>query len=199
MRLRTLESFWLLKNGLLYTYPSLQENIETDFVVIGGGITGAFTSHALMEKGYKVLLLDRRDIGQGSTAATTSMLQYELDVPLYELAELIGEAAAVDCYKAGIKALNQIKDLVTDLNIDCGYEQKKSLYIAHNRKTLSWLKKEFEIRKKYHLGVSWLTSTQLMDDYGLDSVGGILSEDAGSVDAYKLAHELIYHNAQRGM
>ena len=199
MRLRTLESFWLLQNGLLYTYPSLQENIEADFVVIGGGITGAFTSHALVQKGYKVLLLDRRDIGQGSTAATTSMLQYELDVPLYELAQQIGEAAAADCYKAGIKALNQIKDLVAELNIDCGFEQKKSLYVAHNRKSLSWLKKEFEIRKKHDLGVSWIESTQLMEEYGLESAGGILSEVAGSVDAYKLAHELIYYNVQRGM
>ena len=144
MRLRTLESFWLLKNGLLHTYPSLKHNVETDIVVIGGGITGAFTSHALMERGYKVLLLDRRDIGQGSTAATTSMLQYELDVPLYKLAELIGENAAVNCYRAGIDALRQIKELVEKHQIDCGYEEKESLYIAHNRKSLSWLKKEFD-------------------------------------------------------
>ena len=82
MRLRTFESFWLLKNGLLYSYPSLQENIESEIVVVGGGITGALTSHALMEKGYKVLLIDKRDIAQGSSSATTSMLQYEIDVPI---------------------------------------------------------------------------------------------------------------------
>ncbi len=199
MRLRTLESFWLLKNGLLYTYPSLQENIDTELVVIGGGITGAFTSHALMEKGYKVVLIDRRDIGQGSTAATTSMLQYEIDVPLYKLAEQIGEAAAADCYKAGINSLHQIQNLVEGLNLDCGFEKKQSLYIAHSRRTVSWLKKEFDIRKKHGLGVSWLPSSQLMEDYGLHSAGGILSEEAGSVDAYKLAHELIYYNVQRGM
>lgn len=199
MRLRTLESFWLLKNGLLYTYPSLQHNLKTDLVVIGGGITGALTSHALVEKGNKVVLLDRRDIGMGSTAATTSMLQYELDVPLYRLAQELGEAAAAACYKAGIKAIHDLKNLVQRLNIDCGFEEKKSLYIAHHRKTLPWLKKEFEIRKKYNLGVTWLSSDQLMEEYGLDSAGGILSEVAGSVDAYKLAHKLIYYNVQRGM
>ena len=79
MRLRTFESFWLIKNGLLYSYPSLQTNIDTEIVVIGGGITGALISHAHMKKGYNVVLLDKRDIGQGSSSATTSMLQYEID------------------------------------------------------------------------------------------------------------------------
>ena len=124
MRLRTFEAFWLLKNGLLHTYPSLKENLQTEIVVVGGGITGALTSHALVEGGYKVILLDRRDIGHGSTAATSSMLQYEIDVPLYKLAEQIGEEPAATCYKAGIKAINELRQLVRDLNIDCGFEKK---------------------------------------------------------------------------
>ena len=51
MRLRTFESFWLLKNGLLYTYPTLQKNIKTEILVMGGGITGALISLALMDGG----------------------------------------------------------------------------------------------------------------------------------------------------
>ena len=89
MRLRTFESFWLLKNGLLYTYPTLQKNIKTEILLIGGGITGALISDALMDAGYKVTLIDCRDIGQGSTSATTSMLQYEIDEPLKDLAQKI--------------------------------------------------------------------------------------------------------------
>ncbi|MBK8391576.1 MAG: FAD-binding oxidoreductase [Saprospiraceae bacterium] len=73
----------------MYTYPSVQKNISTEIVVVGGGITGALTSHALMEKGYKVTLIDKRDIGQGSSSATTSMLQYEIDVPYSELSNMI--------------------------------------------------------------------------------------------------------------
>ncbi len=115
MRLRTFESFWLLKNGILYSYPSLRKNIDAEIVVIGGGISGALTSHALMEKGYKVVLIDKRDIAMGSTAATTSMLQYEIDVPLYKLAEMIGEEGAVECCREGIKAIHNIQKLVQDL------------------------------------------------------------------------------------
>lgn len=199
MRLRTFESFWLIKNGLLCSYPSLQKNLNTEIVVIGGGITGALISHALLDAGYKVTIIDRRDIGQGSTSATTSMLQYEIDVPMYELAGMIGEAGAVACYKAGVEAIYNLEKLVKKEKIDCGFEKKKSLYIAHNKDAAKWLKDEFEIRNKYKLGVEWLSATQVKKEYGLVCFGAIRSQTAASIDAYKLAHELIAKNTRRGL
>lgn len=199
MRLRTFESFWLVKNGLLYSYPSLTESIDADIVVIGGGITGALVSHALMEKGHQVLLLDKRDIAQGSSAATTSMLQYEIDVALYELAGMIGEEQAAACYRAGIDAIRKLDKLVSGLKIDCGFEKKQSLYFAHDKTAAGDLKKEFNIRNRHELGVKWLSAGQVKKNYGVVSSGAILSETAASVDAYKLAHEMICLNVKRGM
>lgn len=200
MRLRTYESFWLLTNGLLYSYPSLHNHHEAcDVVVIGGGITGALISHALMEKGYSVVLLDKRDIANGSTSATTSMLQYEIDVPLYQLAEMIGEEQAALCYKSGIEAIQQLGRLIGKYQLDCGFEYKESLYIAREKKHLDWLKPEFEMRRKHGLGVRWLDAKEIKNEYGVACYGGILSESAASVDAYRLAHELIALNVSRGM
>lgn len=199
MRLRTFESFWLLKNGLLYTYPQLNKDVKTDILVVGGGITGALISTALIENGYQVTLLDRRDIGQGSTSATTSMLQYEIDEKMVDLSEKIGEKAAALCYKEGIKAIRDLGKLVKKYQIDCGFKRKKSLYIAHSRSAASKLKKEFDLRNKYKLGVKWLSASAIKRDYGIFCYGGILSNTAASVDAYKLAHELIRLNVKKGM
>lgn len=200
MRLRTFESFWLLKNGILNSYPSLQGKDESSqIVVIGAGITGALISHALMEKNYEVLLIDKRDIAMGSTAATTCMLQYEIDVPLYQMAELIGEQAAAKCYQAGVDAIRKLQQLVEKNNLDCGFQSKKSLYIARTKKDALWLKKEFEIRNKHLLAVTWLEAEEVLKDYGIACYGAILSEVAASADAYQMAHQLIALNAKRGM
>ncbi len=200
MRLRTYESFWLLANGLLHSYPSLHDHHETcDVAVIGGGITGALISHALTEKGYSVVLLDKRDIANGSTAATTSMLQYEIDVPLYRLADMIGEEQAALCYKSGIEAIQRLGELIGKYQLDCGFERKTSLYVAREQSDLEWLRSEFELRRKHKLGVSWLGAEEIEKEYGLRCWGGILSETAASVDAYRLAHELIAFNVSRGM
>lgn len=200
MRLRTFESFWLLRNGILNSYPSLHNKDEIcEIVVVGGGITGALVSHELMEQGYEVVLIDKRDIASGSTAATTSLLQYEVDIPLFRLSEMIGEDAAVKCYQAGIDAIYKLEMLIKKLRLDCGFEMKKSLFIAREKEDSQWLKKEYELRDKYHLGVKWFEMEDVKRIYNINSYGAILSATAASVDAYKLAHELISLNVSRGM
>lgn len=199
MRLRTYESFWLLKNGLLHTYPLLEQHIKSDFIVVGGGITGALISDVLIENNYRVTLIDHRDIGQGSTAATTCMLQYEIDEMLIDLSNMIGEEGAALCYRAGVQAIHDLQKLVSTKKIDCDFELKKSLYIAHNKRSALKLHKEFLLRKKHRLGVKWLSPEQVLKQYGLVSQGAILSDTAGSADAYKLAHELIKQNTQKGL
>lgn len=183
----------------MHSYPFLGENIQTELVVVGGGITGALVSHALVEKGYEVTLIDKRDIGQGSTSATTSMLQYEIDVPMYKLAGMIGEKEAVACYKAGVDSIRRLYALVQEQELDCGFEWKKSLYLAHNKSAADHLKKELRLREKYGFDVEWLDHQATRELYGAQSHGGILSGVGGSVDAYRFAQELIMKNVKRGM
>ena len=95
MDLRSGHPFWLLKNGILANYPALEHDETCDVAIIGGGITGALVAHRLVQEGVNTVLLDKRDIGTGSTAASTSLLQYEIDTELAELISRVGEANAV--------------------------------------------------------------------------------------------------------
>jgi glycine/D-amino acid oxidase-like deaminating enzyme len=197
MRLRTIESFWLIKNGLMHSYSSVNENLKCDIVVVGAGITGALVSHGLQKKGFNVIVVDKKDVAFGSTAATTSMLQYEIDEPLHKLSEIIGPEGANECYRAGVDAIDELKSLVDTEKLDCGFEIKDSLYIAHSEKASKDLKKEFIMRKDIGLKVQWLTLNQIKKKYGFKSYGGILSKSAASVDAYRLTHELFHKNSHR--
>lgn len=200
MQLRTVGSFWPLRDGMLHSYPSLRgQNESCEIVVVGGGISGALISHALMEENYKVILVDKRDIANGSTAASTSMLQYEIDEPLYKLAKKIGTEGAVECYNAGVKAIYDLGGLIRKLNLDCGFEMKESLFIAREEKHVEWLKKEYLIRHENGFEVKWLKAGEVRKEYGIDCHGAILSKVAGGMDAYKFAHELIAYNVKRGM
>src|SRR5436189_2685734 len=120
MKLKSSEPFWLVKNGILNSYPSVREDLETEILIVGGGITGSLIAHQCIADGYKTILIDRREIGHGSTSATTSMLQYEIDVPLYQLIHLIGEKAAVESYLACYKAIDDLEEIVKDIKSDCG-------------------------------------------------------------------------------
>jgi glycine/D-amino acid oxidase-like deaminating enzyme len=200
MDLKSNEPFWLVKNGILNSYPSLKEPVECEVLVIGGGITGSLIAHQMVKDGYETVLIDRREIGNGSTSATTSMLQYEIDVPLYELIDQIGEEGAVKAYKACSKSIDDLDKITQELNSEAGFERKESLYYASKKKDVSWLKKEFEARKNAGFNIKWIEKEEILERYEFENTfGGILSSQGASVDAFHLAHELLEYNSKKGL
>lgn len=200
MDLKSNEPFWLLKNGLIATYPSLKSDQKCDVVIIGGGITGSLIAHQMMKDGHETILIDKRELCNGSTSATTSMLQYEIDVPLYELIEKIGEKGAVASYRACSESIDIIERLAKRIRSDAGFKRKKSLYFAAKKKDTEWLKKEYEARKKAGFDVKWLNSDQISETFEFENTyGGILSKQGASIDAFQFAHELFKHNVKKGL
>ncbi|MFY7843676.1 NAD(P)/FAD-dependent oxidoreductase [Chryseobacterium gambrini] len=200
MDLKSNEPFWLLKNGLISSYPSLKSNEECDVLIIGGGITGSLAAHQMMTEGYKTILIDQRELCNGSTSATTSMLQYEIDVPLFELIEKIGKKGAVASYKACSDSIDKLEKLAGEIKSDSGFKRKKSLYYASKKKDVAWLKKEFNARKDAGFKVKWLESDEISKQFGFkNTYGGILSEQGASIDAFKFAHELFKLNVKKGL
>jgi len=198
MDLKSNEPFWLVKNGILESYPSLKNDENCDVLIIGGGITGSLIAHQMIKDGYKTILIDKREVANGSTSATTSMLQYEIDVPLFELTEMIGENGAVASYNACSKSIDDLEKISDEIKSTAGFERKKSLYFASERKDLPWLKKEFEARKSAGFKVKWLDADEIQEQFGLEKIfGGILSDQGASVDAFILAHELLAFNVEK--
>ena len=194
MKLRSKEPYWLLKNGLIGTYPSLQKDITCDILVVGGGITGALIAYQFSKEGYRTVLIDRRDISLGSTSASTSLLQYELDEPLYALIKKVGANAAIDTYLEGVRSIEKLGSIIKSLKADCGFERKQSVYMAHSKKDAEWLLTEFEARQRIGLKVTWLTKERLKRKFDATGEGAILSETGAATDVYQLVRCLIEYS-----
>ena len=50
--------------------------IETDILIIGGGITGLTTAYFLKDTNYKITLIDKSKLGMGVTSKTTAKISY---------------------------------------------------------------------------------------------------------------------------
>lgn len=200
MKLKSSEPFWLVKNGIINSYESLREDIETDILIIGIGITGSLIAHQMIKDGYKTTIIDRRETANGSTLATTAMLQYELDVPMHKLIDLIGEKGAVLSYKSCFDSMDKLKSIIAEIKSNCGFVEKDSLYFAETKKDEIGLKKEFEVRKKYNFPVNWLEPPEIEKKYKLHAkYGGIISKKGADIDAFKLAHDLQNFNSKKGL
>ena len=92
--LRTGKAVWSAYRHTHIAVSPLKRSTRADVVVVGAGVTGALLSQALTEVGMRPLILDRRDGAcLGSTAASTALLQFELDNPLVKLSRQAGRPA----------------------------------------------------------------------------------------------------------
>jgi glycine/D-amino acid oxidase-like deaminating enzyme len=199
MDLRSGHPFWLLKNGLLADYPSLKHDESCEVAVIGGGITGALVAYHLAQEGVETVLVDKRDIGGGSTAASTALLQYEIDTELHDLIGSVGEARAVRSYRLGLEAIETVERLGDELKDDCGFERKTSLYLASRKSDVSKLRKEYETRKAYGFHVEYLEAKDIESRASFAAPGAILSYGDAQVDPFRLTHRLIQAAKKNGL
>ncbi|MEI9807039.1 MAG: FAD-dependent oxidoreductase [Bacteroidota bacterium] len=199
MDLRSDYPYWLLRQGIIRSYPSLSHHTTTDIVIMGGGISGALSAWYLVNAGFKVILVDRRHIGMGSTAASTALLQYEIDVPLRELIDKVGEKNAVRSYHLCREAIHTIGTISHKLIQKGNFRYKPSFQYASYKKDRKDLEKEFQLRKKAGFSLHWMNEKDIRDNYGFSSAGGILSGDGAEVDAYQFTHALLEKCIAKGL
>ncbi len=200
MNLHTAYPYWLLKNGFLCEYPALRHPLQVDFLVMGGGITGALTAWYLAQAGVSVAVVDRRHIGMGSTCASTALLQYEIDVPMHKLAKFVGEKNAARSYHLCIEAIDKLEQICEKLPLPTGFERKPSIYCASRKADLEALDLEFAIRQKHGINVErWDKAEVALAFPHFQSPGALYSpHDGAQVDAYSLTHALLQDAIKHG-
>lgn len=198
MDLRSGYPYWFIKNGLVNSYPLLNNNINCDIAVIGGGITGAICAYYLQKAGAKVVVVDRRHIGLGSTGASTSLLQYEIDTSLTDLIANSGTSIAVESYLLCLRAIDEIKAIADKIPINCDFEFKPSIYLASSKKDVEALELEFLLRKSIGIDLQFINEKKIKSLTGLSAPAALLSQKGAQMDAYLFTHGLFQYLHKKG-
>lgn len=185
--------YWMVKNPLYDDYNPLSADLRTEVAIIGSGITGALVAHELCKVGIGCTIFDKRTPATGSTVASTALLQYEIDTPLCKLVGKIGEAAAVRTYHSCLQSINDLEHVFMELNISPDFMRVPSIYYASDRKGLSLIREELEIRNRFRLPVIYFSKNELSEKYNLRAPGALVNYSAAQVDPYKAATEIIRH------
>lgn len=196
MKLHEGAPFWLLLHGLRTTVPPLTADTRCDVAVIGSGVVGAMLASELASAGANVVLVDRRDLAQGSTAASTALLLYELDVPLHKLTALLGQEAARRAYRIGIESLDHLEQLAADVGTP--FVRAPSIYFTTRPADIAELRAEHEARVSAGLHPSWADAPELRERFGVHAEGATISEQGATIDPYDLTHRLLARAASHG-
>ena len=101
------------------SYTKLHADLETDVVIIGGGITGLSVAYRLLKKGKEVVVVEDGTIGSGETGRSSAHLTAVLDRKYYELEKMYGSKNIKLIAETHMQAISLIEATCDAENIDC--------------------------------------------------------------------------------
>ncbi len=189
--------YWIIKNKLFDYFNPLRTDYTVDVAIIGSGITGSLVAHELCEAGIPCAVFDKRTIATGSSAASTSQLQYEIDVPLCEMMDAVGEDMAVRAYQASLQSITDIEKVFDTTRVRPDFRRVSSIFLASDHRGMRLLEREYQTRRKKDLPVDFLDTDALFAGHRIDGRGALKNNESAQIDCYKAATGLLKHHLKK--
>lgn len=196
--LRSGRSIWELAAQKPSPVRPLREHLTTDVIIVGAGITGSFLAERLTRAGREVVVLDRNEPQTASTAASTALLQWEIDAPMLELEDRFGFERASRIYRQSRETVRRIGALVGRDAAACGFDWRNSLYVAGDKLDASDLREEHRLRSRAGIEGAYLTEPDVMARYGFRRDAALLYQGSAEADPMVLAKLLLDRAIARG-
>lgn len=174
-QLRAGKSIWLAFPSPRVSSRTAVDGMSADILVIGAGISGALIGEMATAAGLSVLMADRRGPILGSTPASTALVQFEIDTPLTELREKIGERNAIRAWRRSKLAVENLAHRTEHLGIKCHMIRRNSLYLSGSSLDAKKLMAEGAARNAAGFETGLFSRAELKRAYGLSRAKALLS------------------------
>lgn len=134
--------------------PSLHGETQCDVCVVGAGIAGCSAALHLMERGYRVVVLEEHQVGWGASGRSGAQAIFGVAASQDKLEGLVGDADARRIWDMSLEALTLLRGLIQRHALDCDYvpgQMHVAIKPRHTRELAAWHR-------------------ELTLDYGYDSV-----------------------------
>ncbi len=160
--------------------PTLRGEQRADVCVIGGGITGCSAALHLAQRGYRVVLLERRELGFGASGRSGGQILPGLGTDIATVEQALGRERAREIWEMSREAVRLTAGLVEQFAIPCdlswGY-----LHAAVKPRHVRELR-QFQARMASDYGyeaLDWLEGDALREHVATDAYPGALYEREG--------------------
>ena len=126
-------------------YDELNENIDVDILIIGGGITGCSTFYQFKDDSRKVALVEKNRIGSGASSRSSAKITFLQEDIYTKLNNIFGREKAYLYYRGEKEALKIISDIVKNEKIDCDFKTSKSYLYTLDSSNIKKIEKERDI------------------------------------------------------
>src|SRR5258706_13998885 len=116
------ESTWESAKKTL-RFPSLKKNVQSELVIIGGGMVGILSAYLLLKEGRKPVIVEKNDLLSGATLLTTAFLTQVIDTSVNELVDMFGAAKTRRIWESHGQAIDLIERIVKQEKINCEFDR----------------------------------------------------------------------------
>ena len=142
-------------------HPRLDDDLEVDVAVIGGGIAGVTTALLLKRDGARVAVLERGEVSGGATGYTTAKVSALQQTRYTQIRRVHGARGAAAYAAASVDALERIAALVAEERLDCAWERLPAFTYAATDEQVAAVEREADAAREAGLDV------ELTDDVPL--------------------------------
>jgi glycine/D-amino acid oxidase-like deaminating enzyme/nitrite reductase/ring-hydroxylating ferredoxin subunit len=140
--------FWFSNSKSVLACDKLKQDINTDVLVIGGGISGLTTAYCLAKKGKKVVLVEDGHLGSGESGRTTAHATCALDDRYFEIEKIFDEKTSEAAANSHMAAIEFIETTVKLNKIDCHFKRVDGYLFLHPEDTAETLEKEYDATRR---------------------------------------------------
>lgn len=137
------KSYYQATRQVRFTAPALEQDIDADVVIVGGGITGVSAALNLAETGLKPVLLEAQTIGWGASGRNGGQVLPGLAAPMHRISKLIGADLAKKVWDMSVEGRDMLYARIAQHNIPCDPWQGY-LHVALKARQTRDLKEEQE-------------------------------------------------------
>jgi glycine/D-amino acid oxidase-like deaminating enzyme len=131
------------------SYPSLEEDIHCDVLIVGGGSSAAQCAYYLADASLDVVVVEKNKIGSGSTSGNTALIQYSGEKLFTDLINTFGKDYIERHLQLLKNAIDEIEAASKTVKMDFEFTRRDTLYSASCGEDVSRLKAEYELLKQH--------------------------------------------------
>ena len=179
-------------------YSRQKGEIETQVVIVGGGLTGCACAASFATAGVKVVLIEADRIGAGETARSAGLVRQDLDASFQETAALHGLRPARHVWQGFRRAALDFGAALRRLGIRSELAPQDVLSFTRDGSDAARrLRKEYQARRDAGVEGSWLSARALAVEAGVAGAGGIRVK-GDAIDPYRTCVGLAAAAASKG-